>query len=563
MLDKLKLNGAEALARALVECGVQVVFGIPGVHNLVLFEALRRAGIRIVPTTHEQGAAFMANGWGRATGRPGVFVTVPGPGLTNSFTPIAEALVDSTPMLGIVTDIPQSEKTFQMHEIKQALLAGPIVKSVRTVDEASDIPSALKQMYELTTRAEPGPCILQIPSNLYWDRVNSRATQQQEEAAPAHTQEIEAILARLRSAKRVGLFVGLGAAEAAEEVRALAEWLNAPVATTGSGRGVLDEMHPLSLGFAWRTGSAESVNKIFAACDLVLAVGVKFSQNGTHDYQLKIPCPLIHVDAAPHVLGRNYKAELALSMDAGEFLKVVLEQKESLGPRQDEDMRTLLRTEKEAWEAGLKSNSGTQFFMGEQTLSPLQFFEHLRELLPPNAILVTDAGYNERLTIHNWLVREPRTLINPCNFESMGFAIPTAIGAALACPERKVVAVVGDGGLVMSGLEVMTAVREGVDLTVIVLNNDGFGIIKKIQQDFFGASIAVDVGAPKFKALAESIHMKYQPAEGGLASLEQAIRTKAPTLLEVKMQHREPDAAASLRRRLKNDLKQRLQKFVD
>jgi acetolactate synthase-1/2/3 large subunit len=192
----------------------------------------------------------------------------------------------------------------------------------------------------------------------------------------------------------------------------------------------------------------------------------------------------------------------------------------------------------------------------------LAFFEKLRGLVPANTIVVTDAGYNERLTIQNWLVHESRTLINPCNFESMGFAIPTAIGAAIAEPNRKVVAIVGDGGLVMSGLEMMTAVREKLNLTVIVLNNNGFGIIKKIQQDFFGASVAVDVGAPDFKGLAESIHMDYQSMAGGMAALEDVIKKNTPTLLEVKMQHKEPDASEQRKKRLKNDVKQGLQRFV-
>jgi acetolactate synthase I/II/III large subunit len=562
MLNKLRLNGAESLSKALLESGIEVVFGIPGVHNLVLFEALHRAGIRVVATTHEQGAAFMANGYGRATGKPGVFVSVPGPGLTNSLTPVAEALVDSTPMLGIVTDVPQSKHTFQMHEIKQMLLAGPIVKSVEAVTATSDISAAVKNLLSLTTQGEPGPCILQVPSNLYWDKVDGRPAREQKESPAISSQEIEAVVARLKSAKRVGLFVGLGAADAARDVRALVEWMKAPVATTGSGRGVLDESHPLSLGFAWKSGSIESVNRIFAACDLVLAIGVKFSQNSTHDYHLKIPCPLIHVDASPDVFGKNYTAELAVNMDAGNLLKSLLEQKSLLGPRQDDELSELLRAEREICETRLKSDTSTQFFIGSETHSPQHVFGKLRTLLPSNAIVVTDAGYNERLTLQNWLVHEPRTLINPCNFESMGFAIPTAIGAAVAYPDRKVVVVVGDGGLVMSGLEMMTAVRENLSLTVIVLNNSGFGIIKKIQQEFFGASVAVDVGAPDFKSLAESIHMQYQPTEDGIAALEKAVTAAAPTLLEIKMQHREPDKTEQRKQRLKNDLKQGLQKFL-
>jgi acetolactate synthase-1/2/3 large subunit len=172
---------------------------------IVLFEALRRSGIRVVPTTHEQSVPSWLNRYGRATGRPGVFVTVPGPGLTNSLTPIAEAFVDSTPMLGIVTEVPDSAHTFQMHEIRQADVARPVVKSVRTVEHTSDIASAVEQMLKLTTQEEPGPCILQIPSNLFWDKVDQNASKIDEESSNIPDQEMEAVLSRLQSAKRVGL----------------------------------------------------------------------------------------------------------------------------------------------------------------------------------------------------------------------------------------------------------------------------------------------------------------------------------------------------------------------
>lgn len=562
MLRKLRLNGAEALAQALVESSIEVVFGIPGVHNLALFESLRRSGIRIVSTTHEQGAAFMANGYGRATGKPGVFITVPGPGLTNALTPVAEALVDSTPMLGIVTDVPQSHHTYQMHEIEQTLLSQPIAKSVRDVENASDISSTIQQMLAITTQGEPGPCIMQIPGNLYWDRVDPSDTPDEQKQSSVASNEIDAATSLLKSAKRIGLFVGLGAADAAEEVRQLAEWMNAPVATTGSGRGVMDEAHPLSLGFAWKAGSIDSVNRIFATCDLVLAIGVKFSQNGTQDFRLQIPCPLIHVDASAEVLGRNYKTQMSIQMDARDFLQALLERKSNFGQRRDEEMLEMIRVEKENCVLRLGNDTSTEFMIGNQATYPGVLFEKLRELLPSNAIVVTDTGYNERLTIQHWLVHAPRTFINPSNFECMGFAIPTAIGAAFSFPERKVVAIVGDGGLVMSGLEMMTAVREQINLTVIVLNNNGFGMIRKIQQDFFGESVAVDVGSPNFKALAESIGMSYLSMDTGISALEQAISAQTPTLLEIKMQHKEENKISRLGRALKNDIKQGLQKLI-
>lgn len=548
----------------LVESGVQVVFGIPGVHNLVLFEAMRRSGIRIVPTTHEQGAAFMANGYSRATGRPGVFVTVPGPGLTNSLTPIAEAFVDSTPMLAIVTDVPQSHNKFQMHQIDQTLLVQPIVKSVYAVQHAVDISSSLNAALQHTISGEPGPCILQIPSNLFWERVERTHKKeiQRESSLPVPITQIENIVSNMKSARRIGLLVGLGAAGAVNEVRALAEWLHAPVATTGSGRGVMDETHPLSLGFGWMAESIASVNRIFETCDLLLAIGVKFSQTGTQDYRLRIQCPLIHVDASLQVLDQNYKAEVPLSMDARVFLDELLKHKASFGPRTDDGLLELIRLEKRAAEKWLKKSTSIKLRMGDDEFTPPEFFESLQKVLSPDSIVVTDAGLNERLTLHNWKVREPRTLINPSDYESMGFAIPTAIGAAIAIPKRKVVVITGDGGLVMSGLEMMTAVRENINLTIIVLNNRSFGVIKKIQEEIFGTSVAVDVGAPDFKMLADSIHMNFESAAIGILALENAVNNEKPTLIEVTMQFKDQDKVSNLRRRLKNDLKQIIRKII-
>ena len=302
MLNKIKMNGAEVLAQILIEKGVNVVFGIPGVSNLPLFEALRRAGIRVIASTHEQGSAFMAYGVGRVTGKPGVFITIPGPGLTNAITPIVEALVDSTPLLGIVTSAPMTVKKFQMHEIDQTHLAQPIVKSIRTVDRAADISSAFKAQLRLATTGEPGPCLLQIPANLFWDRADRI---EPDEAATAieedREEQLSDVIQRIRSARRIGLFTGMGAADAAGQVRELAEWLNAPVGTTGSGRGVVEESHPLSLGFGWKAASIDAVNRIFDQCDLILAIGVKFSQTGTQEYHLKFQAPMIHIDREPEV----------------------------------------------------------------------------------------------------------------------------------------------------------------------------------------------------------------------------------------------------------------------
>lgn len=358
------------------------------------------------------------------------------------------------------------------------------------------------------------------------------------------------------------MLVGLGAADAKQEVRALADWLMSPVASTGSGRGVMDEAHPLSLGFGWAAGGVDSVNRILASCDLILAIGVKFSQTGTHDFQLEIKCPLIHVDISATSIGKNYPSELSLVMDAREFLLELLKRKEAFGPRRDEDLTLLIEGEKEKCHIIQKQDTSVSLQIGDAELTPAEFYNALRAYLPPNSILVTDAGLNERLTLQHWVAHEPRTLLNPSDYESMGFAIPSALGAAVALPERRVVVIVGDGGLVMSGLELMTAVREKINLTVIVLNNKGFGVIKRIQEDTFGSVTAADVGAPDFEALAKSMRLTYQDPLGGLDALKQAIHNPAPTLLEIPIRDNDRNKKSAVKKRLKNDVRQFLQKIV-
>ena len=194
---------------------------------------------------------------------------------------------------------------------------------------------------------EPGPCILQIPANVYWDRVDQVSHHDRGEAEDHVPEEQMAeVIRRIRSAKRVGMIAGLGAADAASQVCELAEWLHAPLITTGSGRGVLDEAHPLSLAFGWKSESFDAVNRVLAVCDLILAIGVKFSQTGTQDFRLDLKTPLIHVDASPEVPDANYEAETSLTMDAREFLDRVLEKKKVLGsaPRRRIDFADRRRT---------------------------------------------------------------------------------------------------------------------------------------------------------------------------------------------------------------------------
>jgi len=565
LVDKLKLNGAGLVCKTLKEMGVEVVFGIPGVHNLSLFEMLRRTGIRIVAPTHEQGAAFMANGYSRSTGKIGVFVTIPGPGLTNALTGIAEAYVDSTPVLGIVTALPEGRKSYQIHEFDQTSLLKPVSKTLVSVKSASEIPFELESLWTIATTGEPGPVILQIPAHLYWEKGSHQPIKDRKPKTQGISIQspIDQVVSRIAAANQIGFFVGAGMSHASREILELAEWLNAPVATTQTGRGIIDEAHPLSLGFGWLNDSVEFVNQIMDKCDLVVAIGTKFSQTGTQDYRLRITNPLIHVDAASQVIGQNYEAEIKLPLDSGEFVRTLLEQKEKLRHRKDKGFLELIQKKREESLQRCKSNISTQIYFGDNSLNAFDFFQLIQTLVPKNTIVVTDSGYNERLTVQNWIVYEKYTLLNPSDYEAMGFGVPAAIGAAIANPKREVIAVIGDGGLAMSGLEILTVVRQNLNVKILVLNNNGFGVIKHIQKEMFGASIAVDHAPPDYESLAKSAHLPFYTTAGGVETVTQFFKQPGPGMMVINMLHRETRFIDQLKQRLKNDIKQGIQEILD
>jgi acetolactate synthase-1/2/3 large subunit len=561
--SKLAKTGAEVLCDCLKRRGVKVVFGVPGVHNLSLFEALRRSNIRVVSATHEQAVGFMANGYGRTTGATGVFVTVPGPGFTNAFTSIAESFLDSCAVVCIMTGVRNDiDRKFQLHEIQQIDLAKPIAKAVFAASRADQVSELTEEVFRVAESGEPGPAVLEIAANALGERVAPQSEVERNENATSQFRdgemELNRVIDRIQRSKRIGFFVGQGAAHAAEKVKSVAEWLMAPVATTLSGRGCLREDHPLSLGFSWAGEGMASVNRIFDTCDLILALGVKFSETGTRGYGLELEAPLIHVDASDRVFDRNYPAILTLQMDVGEFLDQLLERKARLGPREDNEVLEAIEEQRAVQPSpSMEGEDKIRFTLAGQSCSPSRFFNTLREALPDDAVVVTDTGYHQVLATRHLRVFAPRTLITPSDYQSMGYGIPGAIGAAIALPHKTVVALVGDGGFAMSGFEVLTAVREAVDLTVVLFNDGYFGLIKEIQEHSFGATCGVKLATPHFKTLAESFGMHYHVAIGDIEdTLAKCMERRGPTLLEVRVTYPKRGMMFKAKRRWKRDLKQ-------
>jgi acetolactate synthase-1/2/3 large subunit len=340
----------------------------------------------------------------------------------------------------------------------------------------------------------------------------------------------------LGSARRPILLLGQGAAGAAGHVQQLAERIGSPVVTTASGRGVLPEDHALALAFDFNRGDVRVLNDMIRLSDCVVALGCKFSHPGTGGFQLELPSDrLIHVDASEEVLGANYPARLAILGSIEAVLDRLVPAVKRLSGL---PVGGWSREEIEDWKKRLRHIQPTvvlePIVHGVTPTTAGSFFTALRRILPRDGIVVTDSGLHQGLARRHFEVLAPRGLILPSDFQSMGFGLPAAIGAKLAAPERPVVAVLGDGGFAMSGMELLTAVREKIPLTVIVFNDGRLNLIRIQQFQSFGRSESTDILNPDFHAFASALGAQYALVDDNAEQvLRSAVGSAHVTLVEV------------------------------
>jgi acetolactate synthase-1/2/3 large subunit len=488
-------TGATALAGALERLGVKTVFAVPGTQTLPVHEALRSSTIRTVVPRHELSGSFMAGGYFRACDEPGILITIGGPGFTYGLTGLAEARSDSAAVINIVCKAPPlPDRRFQVQAIDEAAVAASLVKATFRVTAADDVAATLMRAYAEARAGEPGPVVVQFEAAALTGQLVGT------DSIPAPTPRVSAVepeefrkLERaVASARRLVILAGQGAQAAATDVAALAERLNAPVVTTSSGRGVLREDHPLALADVRGDGIGD-LNGFLATADVVLGLGVKLSDSGTAGFRLRLPPDrFVHIDASAAVLGANYPSAVAIEGDVGAYVRRLLEalpRDRPLPSGWPTDHLRLLR------ERMARSDDATEPTLeGTSVRNAETFFRHLRAWLPDDAIVTTDSGLHQTLVRRYLRILAPRGLLIPSGFQSMGFGIPAAIGAKLAAPARPVLAVVGDGGFQMAGMEILTAVAERVPLTVCVLTDGFLGLIRMQQIHAYGRT--ADVGVP-------------------------------------------------------------------
>ncbi len=522
------LTGGEAVVKSLAAHGVRTVFGIPGTHNLAVYEALLDSGIEHVLTRHEQGAAFMADGYARASGRPGVCITTTGPAVMNALTAFGTACSESSPILAVASQI-RAEHLGQGkgygHESPDQLSGfRPVTKFARRCETVAAIPQAVRQAFFEMKSGRPGPTALEVP----FDVLDGSSEVDIPETAPMETtQPDENALDRaahlLKKAKRPVIWAGGGVitSSASSALRRLAEMLEAPVFSTTQGKGCLPEDHPLAAG---NTLQHPIGGEHLSSCDLMLAVGTRFPESETAAWSLRLPGHLIHIDVDEAEIGRNYPVSEGIVSDARLALEALID---LCGDDQP-------RASRAAEVAELRSCLMRDFH--RQSPEAVELVRTLRSALPRETIIVSDLTVVAYWCHHLLDVFEPRTYFTSMGFGTLGFGLPAAIGAKLAVPERPVVVLAGDGGFQFTCQELGTAVQFGVPLVVIVFDDNGYGVLRPQQEGRYGRTHAADLVNPDFVALAQAFGASGRRVEavGELgAAIRSALDADGPSLIEV------------------------------
>ena len=502
----MKMSGSQAIVEALKREGVKTIFGIPGGAIMPVYDILYdEKEIRHILMRHEQCAAHAADAYARVTGGPGVCMATSGPGATNLVTGIATAYMDSSPVIAITGQVPTSligKDAFQETDIIG--ITTPITKYNYQVRSVRDIPRIVKEAFYIATAGRPGPVLIDLPKDMQTgvDDVDFDIDIEIRGYKPnldPHPLQVKRAVDLLVEAERPIILAGGGIhwSNAYGELLRLAELLMAPVVTTFMGKGVIPENHPLCLGCIGMHGRVEA-NKSIMMADVVLAVGVRFSDRSTGKVdEFCTEAKIIHIDIDPSEIRKNVSVHLPIVADAKKALKAII----------DELARRGLKREKSEWlerVETLKKEYADTEPKGE--LTGANAVKVLRKVLPENAIVATEVGQNQMWASLHFKVLKPRTFISSGGLGTMGFGFPASLGAKAARPDVPVVDIAGDGSFLMTEQDLATSVTEDLPVIVMVLNNSSLGMVAQWQRLFFGRRYShTDLkGIPDFARLAEA-----------------------------------------------------------
>jgi acetolactate synthase-1/2/3 large subunit len=541
-----KMSGAKALLESLERKKVDVIFGILGGAMLPVYDELcGNKKIRHILARHEQGAAHAAEGYARASGRVGVCMATSGPGATNLVTGIANAYMDSSPIVALTGQVPSkgvnSSYMIGRDAFQEADIIGittPITKYNFQPRSVAEIPTIVNTAFYIASTGRPGPVLIDLPKNVQaetgdvtvMDRIEAKGYKSMIEMDLTKISEATKLLT---NAERPIILSGGGViiANASDELMQMSDLLIAPVATTFMGKGSFPEGHPLSVGSIGMHGNP-AANKLMGEADVLLAVGTRFSDRATTNLDTFCPdAKIIHIDIDEAEIGKNVDIDVPIIGDAKISLKLLLSALKD----------KLYKTKGTAWAKRVKE--------AKEQLSPLlkdrprevvpkALLTELRRLLPENAIVTTEVGQNQMWSALYFKALKPRTFISSGGLGTMGFGFPAAIGAKVACPDRHVVDIAGDGSFRMTEQELGCSVEEKIPVTVIVLNNSVLGMVAQWQRMLYkGRYMAVNLGkTPDFVKLAEAYGaqgFRVTSMQEFQKAVKTALNSKVTTVIDV------------------------------
>jgi acetolactate synthase-1/2/3 large subunit len=496
------MTGSEIFVRSLIEEGVEIVFGYPGGATIGIYDALiDLSDIKHVLVRHEQGATHAAEGYSKATGKPGVVLVTSGPGATNTVTGIADALMDSVPIVVFTGQVPLKligNDAFQ--EADSVGITRPITKHNYLVRDVTELARTIKEAFYIATTGRPGPVLVDLPKDVmaqkatfdYPEKIEMRSYKPVTEG---HLQQIRKAAAVINSAKRPVLYVGGGTIQsnASPELIALAEKVQCPVTTTLHGLGSFPENNPLALGMLGMHGTWYS-NTAVHYCDALIAVGARFDDRVTGKVEaFAADAKKIHIDIDPSAISKNVPVDVPIVGDVKRVLKKLIEQVQPL------DTRDWLATIQQ-W----KREHPLRYRISEIPRAQ-HVIQTLGEITGGNAIVVTDVGQHQMWTAQFFRWIHPRSHITSGGLGTMGFSLPAAMGAAFGRKDFPVVSISGDGGFQMNGQELATIVENKLPMKIFVMNNGFLGMVRQWQELFWRRRYShVSLYSPNFVKLAEA-----------------------------------------------------------
>jgi acetolactate synthase I/II/III large subunit len=530
------MNTAELLVQCLENEGVEYIFGLPGEENLQVLEALRSSSIQFITTRHEQGAAFMADVYGRLTGRAGVCLSTLGPGATNLMTGVADANLDGAPLIAITGQVGTDRMHIESHQyLDLVAMFTPVTKWTKQIVRPSNTAEIVRRAFKIAQAEKPGAVHIDLPENIAsMEAVGNPLHQDGGERSYASIRSLEQAAEAISQAENPLILVGNGAIRgaASEALTQFGTQLNIPVANTFMGKGVIRYTHPLSL---WTVGlqQRDYISCGFDRTDLVIAVGYDLIEFSPKKWNPDGKIPIVHVGVEAAEIDSSYIPIAEVIGDISDSLQEILNRADRQG--KPEPYAASLRPQIRAdYEQYAKDESFP--------IRPQKLIYDLRHVLGSDDVVISDVGAHKMWMARHYHCDRPNTCIISNGFAAMGIAIPGALAAKLIYPDRKIVAVTGDGGFMMNMQELETALRVGTAFTTLIFNDGGYGLIEWKQQQHYGKSAFIKFGNPDFVKLAESMGLKGYRIESAadlIPTLKTALEQDVPTVIDCPVDYRE------------------------